>query len=344
LSGARVKGQHAQHLLWLEVKVTASHLEVTADVYPLPVGFWERITAPAAFVIAHGFASRPIDSEVGSFLPKIPLVLSRIDKARAPSSILAIACGDLNGDTSLEIAIATRHDIQVGRIQGGVFIPHETRPWSELSEVAPTPLQQPIATLDLAAGWLEAGSTDRAQWVRLDPSLELLGQRDGLLPWPGRGCVRRGGLGLTADLVGCQDQRSLIRLPVSAELDAVAGSRFVTPTGRFHEVVGGRPLGATHLELLDTDGRRARIEDVGAQISLADLNRDGVLEIASSRATLDPSLDVLSIHTWPLGDVPVAAFTVPAPGGIRALGNCPAEDTGLSPLVVAVGEELWVVR
>jgi hypothetical protein len=35
---------------------------------------------------------------------------------------------------------------------------------------------------------------------------------------------------------------------------------------------------------------------------------------------------------------------IAAPGGVKALSVCPAEDAGVRALVAVVGSEVWVVR
>jgi hypothetical protein len=83
---------------------------------------------------------------------------------------------------------------------------------------------------------------------------------------------------------------------------------------------------------------------VGAGLAVGDLDGDGQPEVLSSAPTLNPASDALRVRTWLDDGSVVDRYTLPVPGGIRALAICPAESAGLRPVVVATTTELWVVR
>jgi hypothetical protein len=146
-----------------------------------------------------------------------------------------------------------------------------------------------------------------------------------------------------APVVGdCSGTRQFERLDPSAPLDTVAGGTFETRTGT-SRVLLARAVGSSLLRLLDSDGRQAQLAGAGAQAALADLDRDGVLEVISSKDTLQVGQDSLRVHRFaPAGRELVYELSVPT--GIDAVTTCPAEDTRASLVVLATGRELWFVR
>jgi hypothetical protein len=82
------------------------------------------------------------------------------------------------------------------------------------------------------------------------------------------------------------------------------------------------------------------MEGVGAQVAVGDLDEDGVAEIVTTRSTGEDSIQIAS---WTGAD-PVVRRALPAPGGVRALAVCPAEERGVNALVAVVGDEVWIVR
>ncbi len=345
MTEAQLQARGRAQLVLLQPKLSAAKLEVVADVYQLATSFWDRVKEPTRAPRAHAFSSRPIDAEVQSFLPPVPLVVSQVHQAKSPDSqVQALACGDLDGDGALEIAVASRQQLHVGRIRDGRLQPWGKTRWSDLSSVSGSPLRQPITTLHLQPGtFLDAGSTDRSDWVRLSPQLQPLARRPSQLPWPGGGCAQRQGMGLKPHLVGCLDQRSVQQLPFSVEADAIAGAAYVTADGRWQQVIAARPIGQAYVQIQDGDGRRAQLTDAGAQLALADLNRDGVLDVISSSNTLDPAQDRVRVLSWQRDGL-VEAFVLPVAEGVVALAACPPEGPEMAPVIVATKRELWVVR
>jgi hypothetical protein len=102
-------------------------------------------------------------------------------------------------------------------------------------------------------------------------------------------------------------------------------------------------MGTRKAILVDDTGRRAELADVGAQLALGDLDGDGQIEIVSSRPTFDPKADTLRIDTWQADGTLKTNAEVPL-SEVRAVAVCPWPGQGISPIVVAAADALWVLR
>jgi len=217
--------------------------------------------------------------------------------------------------------------------------------WTELSAIAPVPLRQPLSSLALSEGeHLDLGSTDRANWVRLSPKLEPQASLAGMLPWPGAGCARRSTVGLLPEPRPCStDARGALASEVHL-IDAVAGAAISTPDGSQVRYWAARRLGEDSLNVSSDAGDHTSIKGSGAQAALGDMDQDGTIEIAVSSSTLDRKKDQLRVYSWAPPSPPTPEIELAVPHGIDALAFCPAEDSGLAPLVLATGDQVWVLR
>jgi hypothetical protein len=343
LAQARGRPTTAGALVYLTPSIQGASFEVTLDLYPVARSFWDRFKAPPG-PLAHAFASRRIDGEIGSFLPAPKLLGKVVAKAALPAdTVTALACADLDGDRAIELVVNGRRELYVGRVEQGRFQPFRTAAWQALSPVAPAPLREPIASLQVRPGqYLQVGSTDRRDLVRLAPDLTVLSRVVAKQPWGDLGCTEPEGQGLAPVVGDCTSDKTFERVEPGIALDTVAGGTFETRTGT-SRVVLSRAVGSNTLQLVDGDGRQARIDDAGAQAAIADLDRDGVLEVLSSKDTLQRKDDALRVHRFAPGGLELV-YEVAVPSGIDAIAACPAEDTRASLVVLATGRELWFVR
>lgn len=343
LAVARGRAGEANQLLYLRPRVNEGHFEVTADLYPVVRGFWNRFKAVPG-PLSHVFSSRRLDAEVGSFLP-VPKLLGKVEaKAELPTdNVTALACEDVDGDRTLEVVVAGRRDLLIGRPLSGRFTALGQVGWQQLSPVAPAPLRQPIASLFVESGRVVRwGSTDRRDMVELAPNLAVVSRVAGKQPWGNLGCAERRGQGLGSAVTDCAGTRTFEQAGTRGELDVAAGATLVTSGGSVR-VLATRALGQGALQVQDGDGRLAQLQGAGAQVALGDLNRDGLLEILSSKDTLDRQQDELSVHSWRPEGLSLQ-YRLRVPSGIDAVAVCPAEDQGSSIVVVATRRELWFVR
>ncbi|MEZ4297105.1 MAG: hypothetical protein R3B70_19220 [Polyangiaceae bacterium] len=347
-SGAKVA-------VYLRVEIAAGKLRVTADAYPVPRTVWAKIRNPEPAPFAHAFAEAPIDAEVRSFLPAIPLVSPQVDRGRNyESEVVAIACGDIDRDGSSELAIVSRRRVTTARIRAGKVEPLRGRGWSDLASVSPAPLREPYAFATLVerpAGddvktTLDVALSDRAVSVRFDRSLEVDSTFAGLVLPDGAGaaCTKLGGLVVTGPLVPCKKgDPAPLAASVGGQYDAFASSALVSAAGKPYVVWAGREKGV--VELRDDAGHTARVSDMGAQLAVGDLDQDGDPEILGAVDTLNALDDAVLVKTWRRDTGKVEdRLRIPAAAGVHALGVCPPDGPGHTPFVVATADEIWVVR
>jgi len=159
----------------------------------------------------------------------------------------------------------------------------------------------------------------------------VLGRFEGLLPVPGGGCVGRSELGVSSQVGPCSTTSGGRAAP--AIYDALAG----TARGSVGRELGTSRLLGTLPELAPSTLR------VGAQLGLGDADSDGALELAYSSDTLDSTKDRLTLVTLQ-GRQALTRFELPAPA-ISAVAICDErEGPGMAPIVLAAGDELWVLR
>ena len=355
LAVARGLSGRAASLVHVQLEIAKGELRATADLYPVVSNGWERLRNPVPGPRAHAFASVPLDAEIRSFMAPILLEHATVHKAKhEETDVLAIGCGDVDQDGGLELVIASRARVVVGKLRAGKLTPARVVPWSSIASRAPTPLREPIATVvvspRLHRGEILLGSTERGA-VAVDGTLVTKRQLSGL-PVPGAedACVSAGtdAQAFEGNAVPCENVKPasqkpetvLTFSPPSLKFDAVAAFDLVDKDGSVVEVVGTRePNGKLHLRRAQSS---ATIDGVGAQLAIGDLDLDGVPEIVT---TSDGSGDdVLAITSWNPKGTMYPRLRVPAKEGVRAVAVCPAEEKGAPAVVAVVGSEVWLVR
>jgi hypothetical protein len=347
LSRARTLAAKAGTLVHLQPEIVKGELRLTADVYPVPRNFWDRVRDPEPSPTSHAYTARRLDAELRTFFPPVPLVAKRIDKAvTSETSPVAVACGDVNGDGALEIALVGRTRVQIGRIRGGKFSAFATSSWTQLSPLSRSPLKDPIATAVIEPGkWLDLGSTDRLDAVRLDSSFALSQKLGRRLPWPGGGCAKILGTSIRPEIEACVPSDGAPTLAKMERVgDALAGAVLTSKTGAARTLRAQRQFNESTVLLRDDKGRHVEVAGVGAQIAVGDLDGDGQPELVGSADTLDPAADALIVRTWQDDGKLVERSRVAVQAGVRAVSVCPADGTGLAPVVVAMPGEMWVIH
>ena len=348
LAQARVLASKGGRLVYLQPSIARGEVRVTMDAYPVPSNGWERVRDPSPPPTAHAFAHAPIDAEVRAFLSSIPLEHASVHRARHDEGdVLAAACGDLDGDGGMELVLASRTRVAVGRIVGGRFAPSKTVEWSALSPRAPVPLREPLVGASVVSDGdiarLLLGTTDRGG-VALDASLARTGSLRGVpVPFARDACVIANPLteAFEGDVTACASEGApLVRFAAPApRFDAFAAFDVVRPDGSIRNATAVRePTGKLDLRLADAS---LSLDGFGAQLALADLDQDGVLEVIGTAAEGE---DALTVVSWDGASNPRPRLNLPAPAGVRALGTCPPEEGGAPAIVAVVEDEVWVVR
>jgi hypothetical protein len=342
----RAEARGASVLVNVAIEIAGGEVRIVADTHPTPRGFWERVRGWREAPGAHAFASRRLDGEIASFLPPVPLVATRIDKAANPTpDLVALACGDVDADSSLEIAVVGRRKIQLGRVRQSRFVQHAEIAWTALSSIAPSPLREPLARAEIISGhFLTVGSTDRESAWLLSSTLAPVRRLDASVPWARVGCLVRTGtaLGMPAPCERGGTARFAVGdVPLT---DAVASGVAVNAVGKARTLVAWRAPGDGAVTLRDDAGRTARVPNIGAALAIADVDLDGVPELVASENTPNPEGDAVVLRSWGEDGTLRERLRVPVPDGIRAIAACPAEDAGMAPLVVATPTSLWIIR
>ncbi len=359
LASARGAPRGEPALVWLRVEIAGGVLRVSADVFAVPGTVWARLRDPEPAPTAHAFAQAPLDAEVRSFLPPVPLTAFAPVRAKNfEGDVVALACGDIDEDGAPEIVSVSRRRVTTLRLRAARVLPLLSRSWPDLAGVHPSPLREPIALASVvdAAGpdggaLIDVGLSDRAQSVRLDGALRVVGAFAGMAVPDGdaSACTRLPALTVTGPLAACTPgDPAPIAASIGGQYDAFASARLVSPRGESFRVWAGRERGV--VELRDDAGHRQTIDGAGAQLAVGDLDQDGEPEVLSSLDVLEPRQDAVVVRSWTRGKAgapsprPREVARLPAAAGVQALAVCPPDGPGRAAFVVATADEIWVVR
>lgn len=345
LSVARAAAGHTQGLIYVSTQLEKGELRVTVDSYASLANGWDRARAPAPPPRAHAFAAAPVDAEVRTFFSPVLLEQASLHKAHHDEgNVLAVACGDIDGDGGMEIALISRVRVSIGHLRGKsgqeAFVASKRSDWTALANASPVPLREPLAGAAFASGALYAGTSDRGG-VELGPDLTTRGALSGI-PIGGSRCARidPAAAAFAGDSRSCSalSDASALAMPL-AHFDAAAVAPIVDAKGTERAATAARDADGKLVVRFGTGTRT--FDDVGAQVAIGDLDLDGVPEIVTTRnVAADDSIEIWSYD----GSQTRERKKIPAPGGVNALAICPPEATGAPALVAVVGSEVWLVR
>jgi hypothetical protein len=347
LATARATAGRASALVYVQSELSRGELRATVDVYPSMANAWDRIRNPVPAPAGHAFSSAKIDAEVRTFLSPLVLEQASLHRARHDEGdVLAVACGDADGDGGEEIVLVSRARVALGRLRAGKFVPERTAPWTALSSRSGVPMRDPLASAAITQGAVDVGFTDRAS---LALTADFVEHRPlaGMPAWGGDGVVCLGSEpsagafdGAPFNCAAARDTHPAMVVP-APRFDAFSAATVVDPAGTAHAVVAVRePSGRLRLRMGDAQG--APDGTYGAQLAVLDLDQDGSPEIATSA---DGAEDAVNVWSWSgSGNELRGRIHLAAPAGVRALAPCPPEAKGQPALVAVVGAEVWVVR
>ena len=345
LSVARAAAGHAQGLVYVSTQLEKGELRVTVDSYAALANGWDRARAPAPPPRAHAFAAAPVDAEVRTFFPPVLLEQASLHKAHHDEgNVIAAACGDIDGDGGMEIALISRARVSLGHLRGKAgaeaFVAFKRSDWPALANAAPVPLREPLAGAAFASNALYVGTSDRGG-VELGPDLVSRGALSGI-PLGAARCARvdPAAAAFAGDSRSCSaiSEASALAMPL-AHFDAAAVASIVDAKGTERTATAARDSDGKLVVRFGTGTRS--FDDVGAQVAIGDLDLDGIPEIVTTRnVAADDEIDIWSYD----GSQTRERKKIPAPGGVSALAICPPEATGAPALVAVVGSEVWLVR
>ncbi|HZO14031.1 MAG TPA: hypothetical protein VFB62_12255 [Polyangiaceae bacterium] len=350
---ARKRARRAPGIVLLRPRIAQGRLHLGADVYASRRTVWTRARAPQSGPVAHAYVQAPIDAEVRSYLEPIAFEAPRVSKYReADPDIVALACGDLDGDGGAELLTMTRSRVLSVKLRDGKVARLREARWEELAPIAPVPLRQPLGFVTIVepahaaqgTGYVDASLTDRSGSVRLDADLKLL-RRMPFKALPvahATGCTWVVDLLLGEELLACDSgDPPIAEGKLRHRSDAFASTFATTRAGEGRTVFAMRRDGAVVV--------KQRAEDVvvgraGAQLAVADLDQDGDVEIMSTMDVLAPRFDALEVRTLLASGTVKTRYKLPVPTGVQAVAACPSDGAGPRPVVLASQGEIWVVR
>jgi hypothetical protein len=347
LATARAIAGRASALVYVQGEVAKGDLRATLDVYPSMANGWDRIRNPLPSPTSHAFAAAKIDAEVRAFLAPLLLEQASLHRARHDEGdVVAVACGDIDGDGGDELVLVSRARVALGRVRGNKFVAERTASWATLAPRAAVPLRETLASAVIVPGAVHVGTTDRAG-LTLTPdfaghSLVLGVPAPGsegpvcLLPNASVGAFD----GAPVDCAVARDAKPRMAVP-APRYDAFASASVVDTQGTPRAVVAVRePSGKLKIKM--GDAVAAPDGAFGAQLAVGDLDQDGVPDIAT---TVDGVDDAVNVFSWPTSSTELRGrLHLAAPAGVRALAVCPPEEGGEPVLVAVVGAEVWLVR
>ncbi len=376
LAVARGVSGRAASLVYLQLEIAKGELRVTADLYPVVSNGWERLRNPVPGPRAHAFANAPLDAEIRGFLAPVLLEQTTLHKIRHDEGeIIAVGCGDVDGDGGNELVLVTRARVAIAKIRAGKLVVLRAAAWSAIASRAPVPMREPLASVLVSPrghrGEILLGTTDRGG-VAVDAALVARRQLTGLpvigadgegcaLPSPEAGAydgpvvpcdlavaLKPGASAAgtaAAKAAGAKSGEPLpLFIPPAQRYDAIATLDAVGRDGAVaHIVAAHEPGGKMRVRRQDVGGAKAieaTLEGTGTQVAIADLDLDGIPEVIT---TSDGPDDLVLVSSFAKG-VLTPRLRFPAKEGVRAIGICPPEEKGVPGLVAAVGSEVWLVR
>lgn len=338
-------------LVYLAPTLRGGEILLSVDVVAWPRSLWQKVRAPHGSVLQQFTLRAPVDAEIRRFVPPPPGLFSERGAVPSPvRDVIALACGELEGERT-SLFVVGRRDVALGHFDRGSFIATRVRPWSELSPLSATPLRDPLAAAVYGSDVIDVGSSDRAEALRLDGKLEIVGRSRRALPIGGANCAAFSATGREPTSSAC---RFALGAPARSTTPSDAPDSLVHDLRRSIALADGTSVEVTlsqsaRLEpakLVVRSPLRADVTlflpELGSVAEIADLDGDGAFELISSRASAPGEQDRLRIERFDGARLVTRAEFPLDP--LRALTVCPFRGESPLPLVAATDEQLLYFR
>jgi len=341
-------------LVLLRPSLAGGRVLVDLDVIEWELSFWARARKPLGTVVAHASFSEPADAEIRRYLPRPNGLLQSELRFQSPEAgAIGLACGDARGQGSSELLVVGRRNLFIGSLspaakgQRGAFVPRREAAWTSFSPLSPHPLRAPLATAWMGPGTVLIGSSDRAALLRLDAELAQPTFAPAAWPVTPERCHAFTATGIAEAAATCGPASSTLPKTTSPALEAPsrdalavlahADERGIVRIYELESAAGGR----LELTIESPLEQRQQLElgVGGAQVALADLDGDSIVEAITTGAT-ESGADTLEVRSLrPEGPVLVATRSV---GPVRALAVCPFVGKNPQRLAVLLTDEIRI--
>lgn len=175
-------------LVFVEGRLERYALELEITEVGFARQFWQRALEPRGRKLWSRKIRVALDGSLVS-RPKRPSFRAERLGSHAVPDILGVSCAAAESGTELVVAALGRRKLQTFGFDGTRLTARAERPLDELGPLSPTPLRQPIASIQpTERGWL-LGSSDRAELFELTHGLEVLSRHPRAHPIDGTRCL-----------------------------------------------------------------------------------------------------------------------------------------------------------
>ena len=338
-------------LVYLAPTLRGGEVLLSVDIVAWPRTLWQKARAPHGTLLQQFTLRAPVDAEIRRFVPPLPGLFSERGAVATPvRDVVALACGELE-DARTSLFVVGRRDVALGHFERARFVTTRVRPWSELSPLSATPLREPLLRAVYGTSTIDLGSSDRAEALRLDQRLDIVGRSRRMLPLDGTSCAAFSTTGREPTSSTC---RFALGAPERSPTPVETADSLVHDLRRSIALADGTSIEVTLSQSARLEPGRLVVRsplrsdvtlllpELGSVAEIADLDGDGAFELISSGPSALGEPDRLRVDRFDGARLEKRAeFPVDS---IRALTVCPFRGESPLPIVAATDEQLLYFR